>query len=234
MRTVVEGRIKHLWIDQELARLVYRKHMIKDVRSSLLSRWFSVQFPEVRPVWLMWHPCAVAESVLRQGWPLGAMHFLDQPDLMADHLAPFEPLIRSTPSRFEQIILFWCVHQFVSLRQFRPGQVLLMFYERILADPEAELKRLFEFLGRANEVDRDLLTRVRKPSRLADRRGVVRTGGDPASAWRERLSPRQIQRAVELLEHFGLHKIYRDDAMPNEQAATEVLSVSPDPPIEKP
>lgn len=229
-RLIMSGRVRSRWVDQELTRFIYRKRMIKDVHSNLMARWLNVNFPDVPMVWLVRHPCAVAESMIStdlfmEGWR--RMRLLNQPQLMEDHLEPFKELILSCELPFEQAVLLWCVQQYVPFRQFRPGQVLLMFYERILAQPEVELRRLFEYLGRGHEAgNRKLLSRIKRPSRTTGRTSALRGGSDPSSAWRQRLAPDQIRRARELLGHFGLDGIYGEEVMPKAQAATALLEAN--------
>jgi hypothetical protein len=209
---ILTGRIRNRWIDAHNKRFIADSRIIKDIRANLLLGWLHTNFPDLRIIVLFRHPCAVARSKLKLGWGTHLDEFLAQPELMADHLNKFESLLRSAETDFEKHILLWCVEHYVPLRQFAPGEIYFAFYERLCAQPEAEFKKIFDFLGlESSTADTNILGR---PSAMSQKSSAIFSGESLIDTWRKEISREQVQRAIEILSAFGLAHIYTDDLMP--------------------
>lgn len=211
-QTILSGEFRNEWTDQYNDRPAYRKRLIKEIRANLLLHWLRGHFPAVPFVFLMRHPCAVVSSQLRGRWGLRAADLLRQPQLVEDFLAPFEGLIRSARDEFDNLLLVWCVENYVPLRQFGRGELFLLFYEELLRHPEREVERLFKFLKRP--ADPSAFEQMRRPSAQSRSWSAVVTGGDPLDSWREHIDARQLRRAAQILRVFGLDELYGEDSMP--------------------
>lgn len=212
-RAILSGQVRNRWVDKYNARLVASKRLIKDIRANLLLRWLNTQFPEVPVVLLIRHPLAVAVSKLKSGWGTHLNEFLEQPDLMADHLAPFEGILRSAETDFDKHIILWCVENYVPLKQFAPGEVYVAFYERLCLDPDVEFARLFKFLS-LELTDKHRAAFIR-PSAMSRAASPIKTGQSLIDTWRRDLSDEQVERASNVLAAFGLSRIYGADSMPS-------------------
>jgi len=188
-----------------------------DIRANLLLHWLRRHFPRVPIVFLMRHPCAVAASQLRGRWGLRAADLLRQPRLVEDFLSPFAGLIHSARDEFDNLLLVWCVENYVPLRQFRRGEIFILFYEELLRHPEREIERLFGFLGRP--AGPGVFEQFRRPSAQSRSWSAVLTGDDPLDSWRRHIDAGQIRRAVELLRLFGLDELYDGGSMPRTSGA---------------
>ena len=211
-RTILTGRVRNRWIDQYNKCFIAKKRLIKDIRANLMLKWIHVNFPDLRIVVLMRHPCAVATSKLKSGWGTHLDEFLNQPELMTDHLSPFRNTIESAKDDFEKHIILWCVENYVPLRQFAPGEVHYTLYERLCVEPEMEYERLFGFLGRA--LDKKHLAAVRRPSVMSQKNSAIVKGESLVDSWRKFIDPAQAQKASDLLSLFGLSAIYDARSMP--------------------
>lgn len=221
-RRILSGRIRNGWTDRFHKRFVYDKRLVKDVRANLLLKWLHANFPEVPIVLLLRHPCAVAASRARLGWKGSLIEtYLSQRELVEDFLGPFEQEIRAIKTDFERYIFNWCVENYVPLRQFREGEIHLVFYEHFCETPHDEVGRLFSFLGK--EFDEAVFESLKRPSPLARRESAVTLGERSVSSWRKHISEEQVERAIEILGIFGLDGIYSGDLMPDTAAAWAML-----------
>lgn len=216
-RMILSGEFRNEWTDQYNDRPVYHKRLIKDIRANLLLHWLRRHFPAVPIIFLMRHPCAVVSSQLRGRWGLRAADLLRQPQLVDDFLAPFAGLIRCARDDFDNLLLVWCVENYIPLQQFRRGEIFLLFYEELVRHPEREVERLFRFMKRP--VEPGAFEQLRRPSAQSRRWSAVVTGGDPLDSWRKHLGTHHVRRAVQLLRLFGLDKLYDEGSLPVTPAA---------------
>lgn len=211
-RRILDGAIDNRWIDRFGRPLVSRRRLIKEIRAHLFLKWIKTRFPAVRIVLLLRHPCAVAQSRLEFGWISRLESLLIQPDLMQDHLAPFASAIAAARDPFERHILMWCIENYVPLRQFRPGEIHVVYYEDLCTKPEPTVRALLQFLGRSYAPS--VLDRIGRASALAGEASAVRTGADPVTRWRRHVDPSRVQRAMDILDRFDLRRIYAEAPMP--------------------
>jgi hypothetical protein len=140
-----------------------------------------------------------------------------QKDLVEDHLLPMEAQIRAARDDFERHLFLWCIDNYVPLRQFARGEIHLAFYEDLLESPEAGLRSLFGYLG--EDVDDRVYARLGRPSALS-RKGAPAPSVD---GWRVRVGARQVERALEILELFGLDRVYSEGPMPDPSGAYSLM-----------
>ena len=164
---IVYEKIRNRWIDEPNRKVIARKRLIKDIRANHLLRWIKTHFPEVPIVLLFRHPCAVTYSKMQLRWGTHLEEFLSQQELVEDFLGPFTDEIASPSNVFERHVLMWCIENYVPLRQFKKGEIHLVFYELLCTEPEAELERLFSFLGKS--YSSKVLASIGMPSSLARR-----------------------------------------------------------------
>lgn len=222
MRAILSGRIRNAWTDQFNRKRIVSRRLVKMIRANFLLKWIHECFPGIPIVLLIRHPVPVALSRLRQGWQGRQMSdILAQPELMADYLGPFRPLMEETRDPFEWFILLWCLDTYVPFRQFVSGEIHVLFYEHVWLNPADALPRLFRFIGR--RYSPDVLRHVERPSALADQSSAIRTGGDVIGGWRQHVTAQQEQTAQQILKTFGLDALYGPDGLPNAAAADELL-----------
>ena len=210
--TILSGNIKQQWIDQYNHKLVARKRIIKDIRANLLLNWIKKNFPEIPIILLLRHPCAVASSKLKLGWDSHLSDFLKQEELMDDFLSPFKEEIKNVIDVFEKHIFMWCIENYIPLRQFNKGEILVVFYESLCKNPEKEVGRIFSFLGK--NVSLNILQIASKPSKLSRKDSAVVSGDNPLNLWRKYITKKQIIRALEILSIFDLNTVYVYDDLP--------------------
>ena len=211
-QAILSGRIKHTWVDRFNRKVVARRRLIKDIRANLLLKWIKCTFPEIPIILLLRHPCAVANSKLKLGWDTHLNDFLIQEELMEDFLNPFKNEIEDVKDIFDKYIFMWCIENYVPLRQFNDGEILIVFYENLCDNAPKQVEDILSFIG--VEFSSKVLKVVAKPSALSQKDSAIRSGGDLVDSWRTNISNQQIKRAVEILELFGLQTIYGEGDRP--------------------
>ena len=222
-RSIVTGRIRHPWTERFNRRFVAHQRIVKEDYANLMLKWLHVNFPGMPLVLLLRHPCAVALSFVTHNYRGAVLPLLEKEKLVADFLHPYVDAIRGARDTFERTLFLWCVETLVPLRQCRPGDIHVVFFENLVRQPESEVGRLFGSLGK--NMDGLDLEKLKTPS-LTSRRAssAVWTGADPVDSWKNKVSPAQQQRALEILALFGLDRIYNEASMPRMEGVTELLN----------
>jgi sulfotransferase family protein len=215
---IVTGYIREHFVDQHNRKLICGRRIVKEVRGNLILRWLYRHFSGMPLVLIVRHPLAVAASRLATDEDVDLQAaFLDQPQLVEDHLQPFINTMRSCGSPFERHIAAWCIENGVPLAQFAPGELCVVSYERLCVEPEETLREVFAHVGRP--FDRRVLDGMSRPSRTALAPDQLTQdwkagGGRVVAAWRDRLSPAQIQRGLEIIEAFAMSGLYGEEPVP--------------------
>ncbi len=211
---VLSGRVRSLWADKYNRTVLPRRRLVKEVRSNLLLPWLAASFPDTPIVFVLRHPCAVANSERRlsDSWHIDLGRFLSQPALMEDHLEPFRGAMEAATTDWGKRAFVWCIENHVPLATLDPDRVLFAFYEDFCVDPETELKRLFEFVNLP--YDPHALETLAKPSATSRKDSAVLAGEDLIEAWRRSVTDDEIAETMRVVELFGLDRIYSTDSMP--------------------
>lgn len=209
---ILSGKLRNGWVDRYNKKFIARSRLIKDIRANLMLKWLSINFPELRIVILMRHPCAVAVSKLKAGWGTHLDEFLQQPQLLGDYLGPFETLLHTAQTDFEKHILLWCVENYVPLRQFNHAEAYIALYENLCLEPDLEYGKLFAFLNL--QLAAEHRAAFFRPSAMSSETSAVLRGGSLVDSWRKNVTDAQLETAIKILKAFGLNQIYGGDSMP--------------------
>lgn len=211
--SILSGRIRHPWIDQCNRKHLPRKRLIKDIRANLFLKWIKHNFPEIPIILLLRHPCAIANSKLKLNWKTHNNDFLIQNDLMDHFLNPFKKVIENSEDMFDKHIIMWCIENYIPLRQFSKGEILITFYENICNSPQKESKRIFSFIGQ-KELPNEELEAFTKPSSHCRKDSAIIAGDNLINSWKKQITKQETERAVDILSLFGLNHIYGTESMP--------------------
>ncbi|CAN5818037.1 hypothetical protein BH18ACT11_BH18ACT11_08230 [soil metagenome] len=217
VRRALTGALRDPWTDRFNKRIFARRRLIKDIRANLLLAWMRANFPGMPIVLLLRHPCAVVASRLDLGWKDNLDETMDQEELVEDFLLPVEGEIRAAGDDFERHLFLWCIDNYVPLKQFGREGIHLTFYENLLVNPEQELQSLFDVLG--EDLDGNVFDRLRRPSPLSRRDAPVPS----VDGWRARVGARRLQRTGEILNLFGLDRVYGEGSMPDPSGARALM-----------
>ena len=223
---VLAGRVRSGWTEQYNRRLFATRRIVKEVTANLLLPWFAANFPGMPIVLILRHPCAVAASRGSLNWDtrweLVLSRVLRQPALLEDVVGPFVDLFERASSYVERQVLMWCLDNYVPLRRLGAKDIHIVFYEELVAQPEAEIPRLLNFLGKP--VDPSIFDAMRRPSMLSDWNSPTLKGASRTATWKTKLDASDVRRAMAVLAAFGLNAIYADDPMPNAAGLSELMA----------
>lgn len=229
---VFTGRLVAPFVDSSSTRMNYRNLIIKDIFANLLARWVLEQLPEVKikPVLLVRNPFAVALSKYKKkgwNWMTDPSGFLKQQELVDDYLQGFVEHIQKVEDDYiVRQVMIWSVIHYVPLRQFEAGELYVLFYENLLADPHTELRSLLSYLDIAvtdQEFDR-MLSKMSVPSRVSGDESTIVQGVSPVDSWRNEITYSQHASGIQILKLFGLDHIYGDSTIP--QISQEDIFIS--------
>lgn len=211
---VFTGEIRDRWIDHQNERIYSEYRIIKEIRANLALKWLHEKFAMVPIVFLIRHPCAVVSSRMNLDWATdGDMEpFLSQPDLVDDYLSPFMHLIRNAKTDEEKHAIIWCISHLVPLKQLKPGEVKIVYYEDLCIQPEIELSEIFDFIGK--QQNKPYSGRVDRPSTTTRMNSAVITGKNKIARWKSELRPSQSEKILKIVDAFDLGYLYEDSLLP--------------------
>ncbi len=173
--------------------------VVKAIRSNLLASWIASQHL-AKVILIMRHPCATIWSQYRQGWEMPVDDFLTDTRLVTDHLRPFMPIIHQhRQTEWQQRALFWAIDNMVPLhyaRHARRTPMLVVSYEHLVLETEAELQRVFEFLEW--EIDNQTWALLRQRIRPYEQR-VARV-----ERWKNEMPAEAVADILETTHAMGL------------------------------
>jgi hypothetical protein len=211
---ILSGRIRNKWTDQYHRKFIASKRLIKDIRANLFLKWMKVNFPDIKIIFLMRHPCAVARSFFRRQRNYSYLKpFLEQKLLVNDYLRPHINNIENISSDFEAIIYSWCIQNFIPLKTLKRGEMHVVFYERLCESPKSEIDILFNYLK--SDYETKIYKHIRKPSPQIFKESAIVAGGSLIDGWKDYFGKKEIKRYVEILHEFDLDGIYNFESMPN-------------------
>lgn len=211
---IFSGEIRNFWADNFNAKYIANKRLIKTIRMPLMVHWIYENFPSMPIICLVRHPIPTALSAVKFNLFVRLEDFLSQEELVSDYLLPFmEPIKKAIHGdEFEKHLYAWCIENYVMLKQINDINIHLIFYEELCIEPETEIKKIFNYLGK--EFDDKVLELISRPSTVSRGWSAVKKGTDLLHGWRKEVERRQMDKAIEILKLFGLEKLYCEDSMP--------------------
>jgi hypothetical protein len=212
---VLSGRIRKPWIDWHNDKWIASFRLIKEIRANLFLKWLKNKFPEVPLIFIIRHPCAVVLSRMELGWATDSdiQPFLDQKNLVEDFLCDKLELIHRAETDVEKHALIWCITNLIPLKQFKPGEITVMYYEDLCLQPEYELLKILKSLNQEATMRR---VDVKRPSTTSSISSAVVTGADRISRWKNTLKNREIDSILNIVREFGLDDLYGEAVTPQE------------------
>lgn len=206
----LSGTLRSKEVDAHNTVLRPTHRLVKAIRANLCLEWLARSFPEVRLVFLIRHPLAVARSRMLMGWGSGLDKLMAQPELVA-HLGPLADRLASEPDPFLQQVLLWCVENRIAAEQL-PQRAHALHYESLCTEPLREATRLFESLELP--VPAKLGESIARPSALSRDHSAVSMGSRPVDAWVGQVESSVVEAAIDHVTAFGLGHLYSEDPFP--------------------
>jgi hypothetical protein len=203
--------------------------VVKFCRMNRMLHWFCRQFDIRGPAFVVRHPCAVVASMMRHGkWdeddlhgeqrPEQALHANSLPPLLRD---PFGDILTNIETQAEVLATIWCLDHYVPLMHHAETSYpwVLVPYERMVTEGQGELRRVTEALG--VEMTAEMQNQLHQPSSSV-RDQLHRDTQKQLSKWRRRLSDRQINDILRIVDDVGLSNIYTRDLEPDYETMNEM------------
>jgi len=192
-----------------------RRFVVKNINATPLIDWFAEKF-DADIVYLLRHPGAVAESLLRKGWNSTARVYLENSVYSANLNTEQRGLaqrILEEGSPFQQCVLEWYLDNLYPLSVWRDRSWLTLSYEELVMWPQEISQMLCQ---RLRLPDPERMERVlRLPSRTTsvDSKRVIRAEGPGAlvGRWLKQIDKGEIEGMEQLLNAFGI-EVYRADS----------------------
>ena len=106
----------------------------------------------------------------------------------------------------------WCIENLIPITQFPEGGIYITFYENLCLNPESEIRQLFSYIEKP--YSSEVINKVKIPSPVSRKNSAINSGFDLINSWRKTITTDQIQRALRILNLFGLDVIYNDGDLP--------------------
>jgi hypothetical protein len=161
---------------------------------------------------LIRHPAAVVSSYKTLNWTHSFSHFLEQPELMDEHLAPFrneiDEFAKAEHDIIDQAALLWKLIHFriIKYQETQPNWIFVR-YEDLALDPIEEYRKIFGQLGlsfsdhtRAVILAHNLQDRS---ARTTDPYAVKQDSHQVISKWRKNLTLDEIARIRSRVEDIS-------------------------------
>lgn len=184
------------WRYYRQMRVQNKRALIKDPMAVFSAEWLTENF-DMQPIVLIRHPAAFAASLKVKGWGFRFNNFLDQPELMTDHLGDFEEEIKTFAKQqhsiVEQACLVWRIIYFmVKKYQEAHNDWRFVRHEDLSREPQKAFEALFaylnlEFSPRIAEIIDEYSTASGEDASM-----IKRDSKSNILSWKERLTPEEI------------------------------------------
>ena len=219
---ILSGRTPRGSVDRLHRGFIFRRRIIKGVRTNLMLGWLKALRPSMPLVLIIRNPFAVAASWLRLGWGKVADGSTAELDVILQHRALREDFpgvdaavkMIDRGSAFECALAQWSLLHLVPLAQLRDGAAHVVFFEDLLIHPAGTFDRLAQPVGIT--VDRSAFERVVGTAAETDflQRGNGADREQILGDWQQHLTPAQVERGIEILAAFGLGQMYDGGGRP--------------------
>jgi hypothetical protein len=121
-------------------------------------------------------------------------------------------MIKNAKTDEEKHAVIWSVSNLVPLKQFKPGESKSCITKTSARNQRSNCLSSLPPLGkRITDMKNDSINRPSQTTRAAS---AVVDGTDKISAWKKKLSDKQIKNILRVVEAFGLGHLYDDSVFP--------------------
>jgi hypothetical protein len=128
-------------------------------------------------------------------------------------------MLHQTHTDVEKHAMIWCISHLVPLRQFRPGELNIVFYENLCLRPHSELAQIEQMVKR--RFSPSAFASLSKPSATTTASSAILTGDNQVARWRNSLSASEIRQVLDIVAGFGLDHLYGDGLLPRDASTAE-------------
>jgi hypothetical protein len=192
--------------------------LMKDPIALFSSEWLATTF-DMNMIVLIRHPAAFTSSISRLNWTHNFSHFLNQPLLMRDYLAPFEAEIRAFAQTehdiLEQGTLLWRIIHYVILQyKEKYKDWIFLRHEDISTDPLQHFEYLYKRMNltmtdKEKKVIEDYSSEDNPTEATKGHTFVKRNSKSNIKSWRKKFSEEELTNLRTQVEEIS-YKFYSD------------------------
>jgi hypothetical protein len=192
--------------------------LMKDPIALFSSEWLATTF-DMNMIVLIRHPAAFTSSISRLNWTHNFSHFLNQPLLMRDYLAPFEAEIRAFAETehdiLEQGTLLWRIIHYVILQyKEKYKDWIFLRHEDISTDPLQHFEYLYKRMNltmtdKEKKVIEDYSSEDNPTEATKGHTFVKRNSKSNIKSWRKKFTEKELTNLRTQVEEIS-HKFYSD------------------------
>lgn len=173
LRRIIFGYYSGGWVNQDARSGIFYRRVIKEIRANLILGYIARLWPSLRIIYLVRSPFHVVDSMLskeQKNWRFSwePKDILGQPALISLFPSAFCQKIEKIMTLPEQLMMRWCVENFVALQHLHGlSNVLVVNYERLAK--QQDWNRIEEFLQDRGWHEGRHTRFIEKPSRTTER-----------------------------------------------------------------
>lgn len=217
LNRILRGRYRTYLTDTERSSFFPKRYLIKEVRANLMLGYIHDHF-QPSLIYLMRHPCAVIASRMRLHWQVDLDELLGQEELVADYLSDWVGDVeRARTNPVASHAIWWAVESAVAACNLATRPHYPVFYERLLVEPQTQMKALLDWL----DLDIHAI-----PLPLLERKSRTTWNDQPQpqspeleqrlGSWRKRLNQKEQSQILDWAHRLGVSE-YSDALLPVEQ-----------------
>lgn len=195
-----------------------RKMLVKFCRINRMLPWFGEHFGVRGLMFVVRHPCAVVNSMLRFGWER-VLTLRDEPwsplqtdDLPSEVQRLFAPIVDRVQDRVDALAVIWCMDHYIPLLYSDRHPWLIVPYERMALDGRREIQRLADAFG--FEMNPSIVEKIGEPSSSV-KGSVAEDARQQIATWKTQMDSKDIDRVMSIVDECGLSALYDSTAEPN-------------------
>jgi hypothetical protein len=208
------GRMVKNYKNFALHRFRQAAPLLKDPIALFSSEWLAERF-NMNVVVLIRHPAAFTSSIRRLNWTHNFTHFLNQPLLMRDYLAPFEEEIRAFAEKEHDILaqatLLWkIIHYLILTYHEKYPDWIFLRHEDISAEPLSRFEYLYKRLNltytdRVKRFIEDFSSEENPVEAIRGHSSVKRNSKLNIKSWRTKFTEAELMRLREEVEEIACY-----------------------------
>ena len=154
---ILSGRMHGKWVDRDNGFGIYRRRLIKDIRSSYMLPWLKQQMSGLKLIIVVRDPVSVYHSWLKLGWignrarakEIFALHSLIENESFCRNYPEWAEYGRgfSTSVDFDAFLFDWFTSILIPLIELDSEDYVLLDYDALKADPVSTLKPILRAIG---------------------------------------------------------------------------------------
>lgn len=148
LELTLRGLPGNFWVNRYNRKFVARRRLVKEIRANLILPWIQTEFPEIKIVYVLRHPVAVAMSRIEAKWSSHLAQLLAIPGLSGHFSNSVWSLIKSIEgdgTEYEKHFAQWIIENWIPYGGLDRQKAVMVYYENLVGGDVMQWARLLEF-----------------------------------------------------------------------------------------